>query len=208
MKNKYPYELQPLPYDYSFLEPHISSTTMKFHHDKHLQTYVNNLNALLADEEELQKLTLEELLCNKEQLPVDKATAISNNAGGVYNHNFFFNSLTSPNSSELKGELKNAVIDAFGSVDAFFEEFGKAAATQFGSGWAWLVLDDNNKLSIIKTANQDTTLQNNLKPLLAIDVWEHAYYLDYQNRRPDYIKEFSNIINWDVVSDRYNGKNI
>lgn len=200
--SKYPFELRELPYEYTTLEPVISKTTLEFHRDKHLNAYTNNLNDALSKSVELQDLSLEEILSNLDRVPKDILTPVTNNGGGVYNHNFYFEALSAPNSTELKGELKEKIEKDFGSVENFVGEFKQAAATLFGSGWAWLVLKDG-KLSIIKTANQDTPLKDGYKPLLTIDVWEHAYYLDYQNLRLTYIEKYMSIINWDLVAKRY-----
>lgn len=202
MKNSYPFELMDLPFDYSALEPSISKTTLEFHHDKHHQTYVNNLNAALVEAKLFHKKSLEEILSNLDKLPSDIATAVTNNGGGVFNHNFYFEALTAATTSPSK-RLEDAIVKAFDSVEAFLAEFKKAALAQFGSGWAWLVVDTDETLKIVKTANQETPLKNSQKPLITIDVWEHAYYLDYQNRRADYIDAYIKTINWDVVSKRY-----
>ncbi|MEG2382216.1 MAG: superoxide dismutase [Oscillospiraceae bacterium] len=203
MNNNYPFELQNLPYDYSFLAPSISKTTLEFHHDKHLNTYVTNLNNALAEAKDLQAKTLEEILCNPSALPANIATPVINNGGGVFNHNFYFEALTAPSTTKPSAALEAAITKAFGSVDAFLAELKKAALAQFGSGWAWLVIDPSGALKVVKTANQDTPLKDNQKPLLTVDVWEHAYYLDYQNRRPDYIDAYAKVINWDVISKRF-----
>ena len=203
MSNSYPFDLMVLPYDYSALQPSVSRTTLEFHHDKHLQTYVNNLNAALEGSKDLKKKTLEEILSSLDKLPADIATAVINNGGGVYNHNFYFEALTAPDSTAPSDKLKDALEKTFGSFENFLAEFKKAALAQFGSGWAWLVMDDGSNLKIVRTANQDTPLKEGLKPLLTIDVWEHAYYLDYQNRRADYIDAYFKIINWDLVSKRF-----
>lgn len=203
MNNSYPFELMALPYDYSALEPSISKTTLEFHHDKHHQTYVNNLNAALAEAKEFHGKSLEEILSNLDKLPSDIVTAVTNNGGGVFNHNFYFEALAVPASTAPSAALAEAIVKAFGSVDAFLAEFKKAALAQFGSGWAWLVSDTDGSLKIVKTPNQETPLKSGQKPLLTIDVWEHAYYLDYQNRRPDYIDAFIKVINWNIVSSRF-----
>jgi len=203
MKNSYPFELMDLPYDYSALEQSISKTTLEFHHDKHHQTYVNNLNTALADAKQFQKMKLEEILKSLDKLPSEIVTAVTNNAGGVFNHNFYFEALTAPSTTSPTKQLEEAINKAFGSFEEFAAEFKKAALSQFGSGWAWLVVDADGTLKIIKTANQETPLKDDHKPLLTIDVWEHAYYLDYQNRRADYIDSYMKVINWTVVSKRY-----
>jgi len=197
----YPYSLQALCFDYAALEPSISKRTLEFHHNKHLQTYVNNLNDALSQESSLHQMSLQDLLTKIDEISVPTALAIRNNGGGVYNHNFYFEALTAPSSSKMSDYLEKELTRAFGSVDAFWEQFKKAALAQFGSGWAWLVVDGGT-LKIMNTANQETPLKDKLSPLLTIDVWEHAYYLDYQNRRVDYIDQYFPIINWDVVEKR------
>ncbi|MEG1994799.1 MAG: superoxide dismutase, partial [Oscillospiraceae bacterium] len=196
----YPFELQPLPYEYNALEPVISEETLHFHHDKHLAAYVKNLNDALSKSEFFQKQTLDCILCNLETLPQDIKTAVTNNGGGVFNHNFYFSGMTKEFTTKPSKKLEDAIVKTFGSMENFFGEFKKAAMGQFGSGWAWLVCDKCGNLKIVKTANQETPLKDRLKPLLTIDVWEHAYYLDYQNRRADYVDQYFKIINWDRAS--------
>lgn len=203
MSKTYPFELMTLPYDYSGLQPSISKTTLEFHHDKHHQTYVKNLNSVLEGSRQLQKMSLEDILKDPAKLPPEIVTAVTNNGGGVYNHDFYFEALTASEPSKPSEKLSKAIAASFDSFETFLAEFKKAALAQFGSGWAWLVVDADEKLQIVRTANQDTPLKDGYKPLLTIDVWEHAYYLDYQNRRADYIDAFLKIINWDVVSKRY-----
>ncbi|WP_276893621.1 Fe-Mn family superoxide dismutase [Frischella perrara] len=202
-----PYSLPPLPYAYDALEPYIDSETMHLHHDKHHQTYVNNANAALPSlPTELQTLSPEELIKNLDKVPADKLTAIRNNVGGHVNHTLFWELLKV--GTELKGELKVAIERDFGSVDAFKEKFASAAASRFGSGWAWLVVQ-NGRLAVVSTANQDNPSMGEKyaatsgTPILTLDVWEHAYYLKYQNRRVDYIGAFWNVVNWDKVSELY-----
>lgn len=201
------YTLPPLPYAYDALEPYIDSETMHLHHDKHHQTYVNNANAALPSlSTELQALSAQELLKHLDKVPADKLTAIRNNVGGHANHTLFWELLKV--GTELKGELKQAIERNFGSVDAFKEKFANAAATRFGSGWAWLVVQ-NGKLVVVSTPNQDTPIMGEKfagvtgTPILTLDVWEHAYYLKYQNRRADYINAFWNVVNWDKVAELY-----
>ncbi|MWP47067.1 Fe-Mn family superoxide dismutase [Gilliamella sp. Pas-s27] len=201
------YTLPPLPYAYDALEPYIDSETMHLHHDKHHQTYVNNANAAIESlSAELRELCPSELLKNLDKVPADKLTAIKNNVGGHVNHTLFWELLKV--GTELKGELKAAIEKDFGSVDAFKEKFAAAAATRFGSGWAWLVLQ-NGKLAVVSTANQDSPIMGEKfagvsgTPILTLDVWEHAYYLKYQNRRVDYIGAFWNVVNWDKVAELY-----
>lgn len=201
------YTLPPLPYAYEALEPYIDSETMHLHHDKHHQAYVNNANATLDSlSVELQSLSPNELIQNLDKVPDNKVTAIRNNVGGHVNHTLFWELLKI--GTELNGELKEAIKNDFGSIETFKEKFAAAAATRFGSGWAWLVLK-NGKLTIVSTANQDSPLMGEKfagvsgTPILALDVWEHAYYLKYQNRRADYISAFWNVVNWDKVAQLY-----
>ncbi len=201
--SKYPFELMPLPYDYSNLEPSISKTTLEFHHDKHHQIYVTNLNNAIAEDKELRRKSLDEILSTLNKVPENILAAVTNNGGGVFNHDFYFEALAAPGTTTPSTKFEEAVVKAFGSFDEFLAEFKKAALAQFGSGWAWLVLDADQNLKIVRTANQETPLKDNLKPVLTIDVWEHAYYLDFQNRRADYIDAYFKAINWDVVSKRF-----
>jgi len=193
------FELPTLKYAYDALEPHIDARTMEIHHSKHHQAYITNLNAAIAGTE-LEGKSIEEIL----KVCKDKP-AVRNNGGGFWNHNLFWE-VMAPNAGGVPtGELANAIDEAFGSFDAFKEEFAKAGATRFGSGWAWLCVE-NGKLVVCSTANQDNPLMGegcNGTAILAMDVWEHAYYLNYQNRRPDYIQAFFNVINWEVVSEKY-----
>lgn len=195
------FELPQLPYAYDALEPHIDARTMEIHHGKHHAGYTNNLNAAVENTD-LANNSIEEILKN---LDLNNA-AVRNNGGGFYNHTLFWNSM-SPNGGGLpSGDLANAINETFGSFDSFKEQFSKAAATRFGSGWAWLC-STQGKLSICSSSNQDNPLMPTIgcggTPVLGIDVWEHAYYLNYQNRRPDYVAAFFNVINWDEVSSRY-----
>ena len=200
----YPVKLEVLPYGYTELEQCITKETLEFHHDKHLKTYIENLNNILVEHVELQNKPLEILLSELCKIEQSYATGIRNNGGGVYNHYFYFEALTKPNTSKPSQEMLKLLEDNFGGKDNFQKEFKAAAMSQFGSGWAWLVQDQNDKLSVIKTANQDTPLELGFKPLLNIDVWEHAYYLDYQNRRVDYVGAYLDIINWSIVERRMN----
>ncbi|MDX5629286.1 MULTISPECIES: superoxide dismutase [Mn] [unclassified Brenneria] len=201
------YSLPPLPYAYDALEPHFDKQTMEIHHSKHHQTYVNNSNAALESLPEFAQLTPEELIAQLDKVPADKKTALRNNVGGHANHSLFWKGLKL--GTTLTGDLKAAIERDFGSVDAFKEKFEKAAATRFGSGWAWLVLKDDGKLDVVSTANQDSPLMGEAisgasgYPIVALDVWEHAYYLKFQNRRPDYIKAFWNVVNWDEAAKRF-----
>ncbi|GKU27403.1 superoxide dismutase [Clostridium folliculivorans] len=196
------HELPNLEYEYSALEPYIDEMTMTIHHSKHHATYVNNLNAALDAHPELQEKTVEELVKDLESLPADIRTAVRNNGGGHYNHSLFWK-LLSPKGGEAKGPLAEAIAAKFGSLDSFKELFAKAAATRFGSGWAWLVVNKNKELEVLSTANQDTPVSDGLKPVLVLDVWEHAYYLKYQNRRPDYVGSWWSVVNWDYANKLY-----
>lgn len=192
------FELAPLPYAYDALEPHIDARTMEIHHSKHHNAYTTNLNAAIAGTD-LEGKSIDEIL----KVCADKP-AVRNNGGGFWNHNLFW-SVMAPNKGGLPtGELAEAINAAFGSFDAFKEEFSKAAATRFGSGWAWLCVD-GGKLKVCSSPNQDNPMIEGLSctPILGLDVWEHAYYLNYQNRRPDYISAFFNVINWDVVAENF-----
>lgn len=206
------YTLPELGYAYDALEPHFDAQTMEIHHSKHHQAYVNNANAALEGlPAELVEMCPGHLISNLDKIPVEKCGALRNNAGGHTNHSLFWKSLKK--GTTLQGALKDSIERDFGSVDAFKAEFEKAAATRFGSGWAWLVLTAEGKLAVVSTANQDNPLMGKEVagcegfPLLGLDVWEHAYYLKFQNRRPDYIKEFWNVVNWDFVAERFEQKN-
>jgi Fe-Mn family superoxide dismutase len=193
------FELPSLPYAYDALEPHIDARTMEIHHSKHHQAYITNLNAAIAGTE-LEGKTIEEILLVCKDKP-----AVRNNGGGFWNHNLFWEIMSPNGGGEPTGDLAAAISSAFGSFEAFKEEFAKAGATRFGSGWAWLCVT-GGKLEICSTANQDNPLMGegcNGTPILAMDVWEHAYYLHYQNRRPDYMQAFFNVINWEVVAKKY-----
>lgn len=205
MSNRYPFELKPLPYEYNALEPHIDEATMKLHHDKHLKTYVDNLNDAISSYPEFHNWYLETFLCNLYSLPIDLRTKVRNNAGGVYNHNLFFSLLNSPNINSIPfGNLAEKIDKDFGSYENFKEQFKESALKQFGSGYTWLVIDRNKNLKIINTSNQNTPLELNLYPVLLIDVWEHAYYLKYNNRRNEYIDNFFSIINFQKAEELYN----
>ncbi len=196
------YELPQLPYAYDALEPHIDKETMNIHHTKHHNTYVTNLNNAVAGKAEFENKSVEELIANLDALPEDIKTAVRNNGGGHANHSLFWQLLSPNGGGAPTGELAEAIDAKFGSFDAFKEEFAKAATTRFGSGWAWLSVA-NGELEVSSTANQDSPIMEGKTPLLGLDVWEHAYYLNYQNRRPDYISSFWNVVNWDEVSKRY-----
>jgi len=195
------YTLPQLPYAVDALEPYIDTLTMSIHHDKHHQVYVDNLNAALDKHPEIEK-SLEELLRNLNEVPADIQTAIRNHGGGTYNHNLFW-TILAPATGQLPSDGFKAKLEAdFGSFEAFKEKFDTAAKTRFGSGWAWLIVDKDRKLQVLSTANQDTPLTEGT-PILALDVWEHAYYLKYQNRRPEYVGNFWSIVNWAEVEKRY-----
>ncbi|KKT35101.1 MAG: Superoxide dismutase [Candidatus Collierbacteria bacterium GW2011_GWC1_45_47] len=194
MYKTYPFTLEDLPYAYDALEPIIDVKTMEIHHGKHHQAYVDNLNKALEERKELQDKTLEELITSD----VD---VVKNNAGGVLNHDFFWRAMVKPDTSHIGDKLTSALEEEFKSVDAFFSMFEQIALGRFGSGWAWLVKDKNGKLELVSTPNQDSPLLTGKKPLLGLDVWEHAYYLKYQNRRADYAKAWWSVVNWDRVEE-------
>lgn len=195
------YEVPPLPYDYDALEPHIDEDTMRFHHDKHHQAYVNKVNAALEGTGWADK-PIEEVIRSLSQIPDDKRTAVRNNGGGHYNHTLFWKWMSPDGGGEPDGELASAIEDAFGSFGHFQAKFKDAGVNQFGSGWAWLVRDGSG-LAIVSTANQDNPLTDGKTPLLGCDVWEHSYYLKYQNRRPDYIDAWWNTVNWRKVAEGF-----
>lgn len=196
------YELPELPYAYDALEPHFDKETMNIHHTKHHNTYVTNLNNALAGNEELLSKSVEELIADLDAVPEAARTAVRNNGGGHANHALFWQLLSPNGGGQPSGALAEAIDKKFGSFDAFKEEFAKAGTTRFGSGWAWLVLN-NGDLEITSTPNQDSPIMEGKTPLLGLDVWEHAYYLHYQNRRPDYIAAFWNVVNWEEVAKRF-----
>ncbi len=202
----YPFELPALPYAFNALEPAIDARTMEIHHDKHHGAYVNNLNNALKDYPDLQKMDVESLLRNINSVPEAIRTTVRNNGGGHANHSLFWQWLKPGGKNAPDGALAQAINSSFGSLDAFKDKFTAAASTRFGSGWAWLVVDGGNQLQVYSTANQDSPLMDGHRPILGLDVWEHAYYLLYQNRRPDYIKAVWGIINWDVVNQLYSAK--
>lgn len=196
------FELPKLPYAVDALEPYIDAQTMTIHHDKHHQAYVTNLNAAIEKHPELAGKSLEDLLMDLNSVPEDIRTAVRNNGGGTWNHNMFWE-IMGPNAGGApKGELAQAVDAAFGSFDAFKAELEKAAMGRFGSGWAWLVKKGNG-LAIVSTANQDNPMSEGMKPVMGVDVWEHAYYLKYQNRRAEYLTNWWNVVNWDAVAARF-----
>jgi Fe-Mn family superoxide dismutase len=197
------FSLPELKYAFDALEPVIDQTTMEIHYGKHHQTYVNNLNAALEGHAELADKSLEDLLTHLDELPEAIQTAVRNNGGGHFNHSFFWETLTAPKENNLPtGKLAEAIDQTFGDFDKFQEEFAKAATGRFGSGWAWLVLDED-KLAITSTPNQDNPISEGKTSLVGLDVWEHAYYLNYQNRRPEYVTNYFKIIDWDTVSEKY-----
>ena len=198
-----PFELPPLPYAEDALEPHIDARTMRIHHDKHHAAYTNNLNAALEGHSDLAGQSIEALLGDINALPEAIRTAVRNNGGGFANHNLFWEIMGPNTGGEPAGELGAAINTTFGGYSAFKEQFAKAAATRFGSGWAWLYVDGNGKLAVGSTPNQDTPLMEGNTPILGLDVWEHAYYLNYQNRRPDYVAAWWNVVNWDTVAAKY-----
>ncbi|MCO5508585.1 superoxide dismutase [Enterococcus hirae] len=195
------YTLPDLPYAFDALEPYIDEETMHLHHDKHHNTYVTKLNAAIEKHPELGEKTIEELLSDMDAVPTDIKTAVRNNGGGHANHSFFWKIMAPNAGGEPTGAIKEAIDEAFGDFATFKEEFKKAAAGRFGSGWAWLVME-NGKLAITSTANQDSPLMEGKTPILGLDVWEHAYYLKYKNVRPDYIEAFWNVVNWEEVNNR------
>ncbi|BAD40032.1 superoxide dismutase [Symbiobacterium thermophilum] len=197
------FQLPALPYPTNALEPYIDAQTMEIHHGKHHAAYVNNLNAALEGHPELQSKSIEELLRGIDSVPESIRTAVRNNGGGHANHTLYWEIMTPGGAKEPGGELAEAINAAFGSFQNFKDEFAKAGAGRFGSGWAWLVVTKDGKLAVYSTANQDSPLMQGDTPILGMDVWEHAYYLKYQNRRPEYIQAFMNVINWDKVAERY-----
>lgn len=197
------FQLPDLPYAYDALEPYIDEETMKLHHDKHHNAYTTNLNKALENYPELQEKTIEELITHLNELPAEVKTPVQNNGGGYLNHNLFWEWMSPNGGGNPTGAIKEAIEEAFGSFEDFKEEFKKAAASRFGSGWAFLVVDDG-KLAVTSTLNQDNPLTVGKKPVLGLDVWEHAYYLKYRNLRPDYIDAFWHVVNWDKVNELYN----
>ena len=197
------YELPPLPYDYNALEPYIDEQTMRIHHDKHHGTYVTNVNNALANQPDLAALPVEQLIQNLGRVPEDIRTTVRNNGGGHANHSFFWQIMAPNAGGQPSGALAEAINQTFGSFDAFKDQFSKAAAGRFGSGWAWLTMDGSGALRIESTPNQDSPLMEGRTPILGLDVWEHAYYLKYQNRRADYIAAWWNVVNWPQVGRNY-----
>jgi superoxide dismutase, Fe-Mn family len=196
-----PYSVPPLPYPYDALEPHIDKETMEFHHDKHHQAYVDKANAALEGTEWADR-DVEDVLKNLDRLPADKKTAVKNNGGGHYNHTLFWESMGPNGGGSPQGELASAIDSAFGSFDDFKAKLKETGVNQFGSGWSWLV-HDGSGLAVVGSANQDNPVSGGQTPLLGVDVWEHAYYLKYQNRRPDYIDAWWNVVLWEKVAERF-----
>ena len=196
MKQTYPFDLMPLPYDYDALEPYMDAETLHYHHDKHLKTYVDNLNTLLKDQPLYQSWTLEELLTRLDELPEELRQPVMNNAGGVYNHQLFFETMHTPvNENPMEPYLQKA----FGSYENFVKSMSDHALSQFGSGYAWLVINPDHQLEILNTPNQNNPISNGNIPPLCVDVWEHAYYLKYKNLRKDYVTNLFHLINWQEV---------
>ncbi len=200
------YELPKLPYTYDAFEPYIDARTMEIHYAKHHQAYVNKLNEALDKHPEIADKPLDELLANLDAVPEDIRTAVHNHGGGHANHSFFWTVMGAQGAGvgkEPEGKIADEIVATFGDVTKFKEEFAKAAAGVFGSGWAWLVIDADGKLAVTSTSNQDSPLTKHQKPLLCLDVWEHAYYLKYQNKRPDYIEAWWNVVNWSAVNEKF-----
>jgi Fe-Mn family superoxide dismutase len=197
------YELPPLPYPFDALEPHIDAKTMEIHHDKHHGTYVTNANNALKDHPDLANKPVEDLISNLNAVPEAIRTTVRNNAGGHANHTLFWKILSPHGGGEPKGDLATAINSTFGGFEQFKEKMNAAGAGRFGSGWAWLVVNKDGKLEVMSTANQDNPLMEGLKPVIGVDVWEHAYYLKYQNRRPEYLKAWWNVVNWDEAEKNY-----
>lgn len=197
------FDLPDLPYAFDALEPHIDARTMEIHHGKHHAAYTNNLNAAIEKHADLQGKSAEELVSDIDALPEDIRTAVRNNGGGYVNHNLFWEIMSPDGGGRPSGELAQAIDAAFGSFDAFKQRFSDEAGKRFGSGWAWLVVGSGGELKLYSLPNQDSPLMQGDKPILGLDVWEHAYYLNYQNRRPDYIKAFFEVVDWDAVAKKY-----
>ena len=199
---QYPFQVQPLSYEYDALEPYLNPEVLHYHHDKHYANYVMKLNEILKNYPNLQNMSLQDLLINTNELPSEAKTSIQNQAGGVYNHELYFSCMNHSECEIPTDRLALAINSSFGSIDQFRAEFTGLANNQFGSGYAWLILNDKT-LEVIATPNQNTPISKTVTPLLCIDVWEHAYYLQYQNRRSDYVENWFNLINWDYVNARY-----
>jgi Fe-Mn family superoxide dismutase len=197
------FELPPLPYDYTALEPYIDEQTMHLHHDKHHQAYVTNLNNALQGQSQFENMSIEELVRRLNEVPEGIRTAVRNNGGGHLNHSMFWQIMKPNGGGEPSGALAQAIAQDLGSFEQFTKDFNDAGVKRFGSGWAWLVLNSSGKLQVLSTANQDNPLTDGSYPIMGNDVWEHAYYLKYQNRRADYLGAWWNVVNWDEVSKRY-----
>ena len=197
------FTLPALPYAYDVLEPHIDTLTMQIHHDKHHAAYVTNLNAALKDHTDFQSKTVEELISNLDAVPEAARAAVRNNGGGHINHTFFWEIMTPGGAKEPTGALAEAIKSTFGDLETLKKQVNEAGAKRFGSGWSWLVADSAGTLSVVSTPNQDNPISEGKTPLLGVDVWEHAYYLKYQNKRPDYLAAWWNVVNWDEVGKRY-----
>ncbi|ADG07078.1 superoxide dismutase [Kyrpidia tusciae] len=197
------HQLPPLPYAFNALEPYIDALTMEIHHDRHHGTYVNNLNAALEGHPDLEAKSIEDLLRGINSVPENIRTAVRNNGGGHANHSMFWQIMKPGGGGQPTGALADAINSTFGSFDSFKDQFSKAAAGRFGSGWAWLVMKPGGKLEITSTPNQDSPYMDGDYPILGLDVWEHAYYLKYQNKRPEYIAAWWNVVNWDAVAKRF-----
>ncbi|MBE9012627.1 superoxide dismutase [Pseudanabaenaceae cyanobacterium LEGE 13415] len=197
------FELKPLPYGYDALEPYIDATTMQLHHDKHHAAYVNNLNAAIEKYSDLQSKSVEELVTNLDQVPEDVRMAVRNNAGGHVNHTMFWEIMGSNGGGEPNGAIAEAINNSFGSFDAFKQQFNDAGTKRFGSGWVWLVRSSQGDLKVVSTPNQDNPMTEGHTPIMGNDVWEHAYYLKYQNRRPEYLNAWWNVLNWEEINRRF-----
>ncbi len=201
------FELPPLPYGYDALEPYIDEETMHLHHDKHHQAYINNLNAALANYPDLQDKSVEQLVGDLNSIPEDIRTAVRNNGGGHVNHTMFWEIMSQDGGGDPQGELGQAIVRTFGSFDGFKSAFQDAGAKRFGSGWVWLVRTSAGELKLVSTANQDSPISDGQFPIMGNDVWEHAYYLKYQNRRPEYLAAWWNVVNWNEVARRFEAAN-
>ena len=198
-----PYELPPLPYANDALEPHIDAATMEIHHDKHHQAYITNLNKALEAHADLSSQPIHALIADLSAVPEAARTAVRNNGGGHANHSFFWKIMGPNGGGEPTGEVAEAIKETFGGLDALKEKINAAGAARFGSGWAWLVLSKDKKLEVISTPNQDSPIMEGHTPILGVDVWEHSYYLKYQNKRPDYLKAWWNTLNWSAINENY-----
>jgi superoxide dismutase, Fe-Mn family len=201
--NSLPFMLPPLPYAYNALEPHIDAETMKFHHDKHHAAYIKKLNEAVNKYPELKQKSVEDLVKNVDTLPEDVRKTIRNNGGGHLNHTMFWEIMSPKGGGQPTGAIAEAITKSFGSFSAFQEQFNEAGKNRFGSGWAWLVMDGNRQLKVTSTANQDSPLIEGLFPIMGNDVWEHAYYLKYRNKRDEYLKQWWNVVNWEEINKRY-----